>query len=54
MAGETILVADDDRAIRTVVTHALTRQGYEVRATGNAANLSRVRLITSYVETESR
>ncbi|MDF1750646.1 MAG: nitrogen regulation protein NR(I) [Alphaproteobacteria bacterium] len=41
MAGETILVADDDRAIRTVVTHALTRQGYEVRATGNAATLWR-------------
>ena len=41
MACETILVADDDRAIRTVVTHALTRQGYEVRATGNAATLWR-------------
>ena len=27
-----ILVADDDRAIRTVLTQALARQGYEVRA----------------------
>lgn len=41
MAGETILVADDDRAIRTVVSHALARHGYEVRTTGNAATLWR-------------
>lgn len=41
MSGETILVADDDRAIRTVVTHALTREGYDVRATGNASTLWR-------------
>lgn len=41
MAGETILVADDDRAIRTVVSHALARNGYEVRTTGNAATLWR-------------
>jgi two-component system nitrogen regulation response regulator GlnG len=34
-----ILVADDDNAIRTVVGQALTRAGYEVRATGNAAML---------------
>ena len=35
----TILVADDDRAIRTVLERALTRQGYEVRLTGNARTL---------------
>jgi two-component system, NtrC family, nitrogen regulation response regulator GlnG len=34
-----ILVADDDRAIRTVLSQALGRQGYDVRLTGNAANL---------------
>ena len=39
MTGETILVADDDRAIRTVVTQALAREGYDVRTTGNAATL---------------
>ena len=41
MAGETILVADDDRAIRTVLSQALGRLGYEVRLTGNAATLWR-------------
>ena len=35
----TILVADDDAAIRTVVTQALTRAGFEVRTTGTAAML---------------
>ncbi len=39
MSGETILVADDDRAIRTVLGQALNRQGYDVRLTGNAATL---------------
>ncbi|MCR9219982.1 MAG: nitrogen regulation protein NR(I) [Alphaproteobacteria bacterium] len=39
MADETILVADDDKAIRTVVMQALGRLGYDVRATGNAATL---------------
>ena len=34
-----ILVADDDKAIRTVLSQALGRQGYDVRCTGNAANL---------------
>ena len=38
-AGRTILVADDDKAIRTVVSRALSRQGHTVRATGNAATL---------------
>ncbi|MFY7959879.1 MAG: sigma 54-interacting transcriptional regulator, partial [Elsteraceae bacterium] len=37
--GATILVADDDRGIRTVVTQALVRLGYDVRSTGNAASL---------------
>ena len=41
MATQTILVAADDGAIRTVVTKALGRAGYEVRATGNAATLWR-------------
>ncbi len=39
MASETILIADDDHAIRTVLNQALSRAGYEVRATGNAATL---------------
>src|ERR1700739_1188833 len=37
----TILVADDDRAIRTVLNQALARLGHEVRLTGNAATLWR-------------
>jgi len=37
----TILVADDDRSIRTVLTQALGRAGYQVRATGHAATLWR-------------
>ncbi|MAF96540.1 MAG: nitrogen regulation protein NR(I) [Rhodospirillaceae bacterium] len=41
MAAPTILVADDDGAIRTVVSQALGRVGYEVRAAGNAATLWR-------------
>ncbi len=41
MTGETILVADDDRAIRTVLSQALGRAGYDVRCTGNAASLWR-------------
>ncbi|HEY7763529.1 MAG TPA: response regulator, partial [Aestuariivirgaceae bacterium] len=36
---KTILVADDDAAIRTVLTQALTRAGYDVRATGTASSL---------------
>jgi two-component system nitrogen regulation response regulator GlnG len=39
VSGATILVADDDRAIRTVLTQALGRQGYNVRTSGNAATL---------------
>ncbi len=39
--GSVILVADDDHAIRTVLEQALSRGGYEVRATGNAATLWR-------------
>jgi two-component system nitrogen regulation response regulator GlnG len=37
----TILVADDDRSIRTVLTQALGRSGYNVRTTGHAATLWR-------------
>ncbi len=35
----TILVADDDRAIRTVLGQALARDGHSVRSTGTAAQL---------------
>lgn len=41
MTDATILIADDDRAIRTVLIQALGRAGYQVRATGNAATLWR-------------
>ncbi|HEX9702076.1 MAG TPA: nitrogen regulation protein NR(I) [Rhodospirillales bacterium] len=41
MTAATILVGDDDSANRTVVTQALGRAGFEVRATGNAATLWR-------------
>lgn len=41
MSKGTILLADDDRSIRTVLTHAFMRAGYEVKATGNAATLWR-------------
>jgi len=37
----TVLVADDDRSIRTVLSQALGRSGYQVRTTGNAATLWR-------------
>ncbi|HTW50512.1 MAG TPA: nitrogen regulation protein NR(I) [Stellaceae bacterium] len=37
----TILVADDDRAIRTVLNQALARLGHDVRMTGNATTLWR-------------
>lgn len=41
MSKGTILVADDDAAIRTVVNQALSRAGYEVRVTSNASTLWR-------------
>ncbi|WP_142846931.1 nitrogen regulation protein NR(I) [Telmatospirillum sp. J64-1] len=41
MSPSTILVADDDRGIRTVLSQALGRAGYEVRSTGNASTLWR-------------
>lgn len=41
MAGPSILIADDDRSIRTVLTQALERAGYQVRATSSAATLWR-------------
>ncbi|MDH3229212.1 MAG: nitrogen regulation protein NR(I) [Alphaproteobacteria bacterium] len=41
MTEATILLADDDRAIRTVLVQALGRMGHQVRATGNAATLWR-------------
>jgi two-component system nitrogen regulation response regulator GlnG len=41
MPEGTILVCDDDAAIRTVLNQALGRAGYDVRTTGNAAGLWR-------------
>ncbi len=41
MPNGSILVADDDAAIRTVLNQALSRVGYDVRVTGNAATLWR-------------
>src|ERR671926_481155 len=41
MPAGSILVADDDAAIRTVLNQALSRAGYEVRSTSNAATLWR-------------
>src|SRR3954466_11154153 len=41
MPAGSILVADDDTAIRTVLNQALSRAGYEVRSTSNAATLWR-------------
>ncbi len=39
--SDTILVADDDAAIRTVLNQALSREGFNVRATANASTLWR-------------
>jgi two-component system nitrogen regulation response regulator GlnG len=39
MSDNAILIADDDRSIRQVLSQALGRLGYEVRATSNAATL---------------
>jgi two-component system nitrogen regulation response regulator GlnG len=41
MPAGNIRVADDDAAIRTVLNQALSRAGYEVRSTSNAATLWR-------------
>src|SRR5271168_3560115 len=41
MTASTILIADDDRAIRTVLNEKLGRLGHEVRTTGVAAQLWR-------------
>ena len=41
MSSGTILVADDDAAIRTVLNQALSRAGYVVRLTSNATTLWR-------------
>jgi two-component system, NtrC family, nitrogen regulation response regulator GlnG len=41
MPNGTILVADDDAAIRTVLNQALGRAGYDVRSTGQASTLWR-------------
>ena len=41
MSAKTVLIADDDSAIRTVLTQALTRAGYSVRSTATATALWR-------------
>ena len=41
MASGNILIADDDAAIRTVLSQVLSRAGYEVRVTGVASTLWR-------------
>ncbi|MBL8668148.1 MAG: nitrogen regulation protein NR(I) [Rhodospirillales bacterium] len=41
MTTSTVLVADDDAGIRTVIGQALERAGYQVRITSNAATLWR-------------
>ena len=41
MTAATVLVADDDHGIRTVLTQALGRAGYDVRTTSNASTLWR-------------
>ncbi len=41
MKGALVLLAEDDRAVRTVIRRALERQGYEVRATETASGLWR-------------
>ncbi|MEM6422972.1 MAG: response regulator, partial [Pseudomonadota bacterium] len=41
-SGRTVLVADDDRAIRTVLSQALARIGCRVRATGSTSALWRM------------
>ena len=40
--GATVLLADDDRSIRTVLSQALHRIGCRVRATGTASGLWRM------------
>ena len=39
MTSSTILVADDDHAIRVVLDQALSRAGFDVRATDNGSTL---------------
>lgn len=41
MTNKTILIADDDKAIRTVLSRAFGREGYDVRLSSNAATLWR-------------
>ncbi|HHG89869.1 MAG TPA: nitrogen regulation protein NR(I) [Devosia sp.] len=39
MSGQTILLAEDDNAIRTVLNQTLTRAGYDVRPTSNLSTM---------------
>ena len=41
MAEPTVILADDDGGIRTVISRALSRQGWQVHATATAATLWR-------------
>ncbi len=42
MSNYTVLVADDDAAIRTVLNQALGRSGFSVRVTGHGQRLHAV------------
>ena len=39
MSKGTVLIADDDKAIRTVLVQALGRVGFDVKAAGTASSL---------------
>ena len=39
MSKGTVLIADDDKAIRTVLMQALGRVGFDVKAAGTASSL---------------
>ena len=44
----TVLIADDDRTIRTVLTQALTRAGCNVHATSSSVSYTHLTLPTIY------
>jgi two-component system nitrogen regulation response regulator GlnG len=39
--NERILLADDDNSLRLVLSQALAKEGYQVRATSNVATLAK-------------
>ena len=40
--GKNVIVVDDDRSIRVVISTALTRAGYNVKSSGTAAGMWRL------------